>query len=75
MLPVAILVPAGLGWLMLSGQRAALFGETLGVAIAAAVTILAFAAFIATTARALSRADRIRKMSEHSNRRGDTLLL
>src|SRR6516225_3741905 len=64
MLPVAILVPAGLGWLMLSGQRAALFGETLGVAIAAAVTILAFAAFIATTARALSRADRIRKTSE-----------
>src|SRR6516164_3564752 len=64
MLPVAILVPAGLGWLMLSGQRAALFGETLGVAIAAAVTILAFAAFIATTARALSRADRVRKTSE-----------
>src|SRR5215467_12051893 len=40
MLPVAILIPAGLGWLTLSGQRAALFGETLGVAIAAAVTIL-----------------------------------
>jgi GAF domain-containing protein len=64
MLPVAILVPAGLGWLMLSGQRAALFGETLGVAMAAAVTMLVFAAFIATTARALSRADRIRKVSE-----------
>ena len=39
MLPVAILVPAGLGWLTLSGQRAALFSEALGVAIAAAVTI------------------------------------
>jgi signal transduction histidine kinase/CheY-like chemotaxis protein/HPt (histidine-containing phosphotransfer) domain-containing protein len=64
MLPVAILVPAGLGWLTLSGQRAALFSEALGVAIAAAVTIFAFTAFIAITARALSRADRVRKTSE-----------
>jgi len=64
MLPVAILVPAGLGWLTLSGQRAALFSEALGVAIAAAVTIFAFAAFIAITARSLSRADRVRKASE-----------
>ena len=64
MLPVAILVPAGLGWLTLSGQRAALFSEALGLAIAAAVTIFAFAAFIATTARSLSRADRVRKASE-----------
>ena len=64
MLPVAILVPAGLGWLTLSGQRAALFSEALGLAIAAAVTIFTFAAFIATTARSLSRADRVRKASE-----------
>jgi signal transduction histidine kinase/CheY-like chemotaxis protein/HPt (histidine-containing phosphotransfer) domain-containing protein len=64
MLPVAILVPAGLGWLTLSGQRAALFSDALGVAIAAAVTIFAFAAFIATTARSLSRTDRVRKASE-----------
>src|SRR5262249_20311414 len=56
MLPVAILVPAGLGWLTLSGQRAALFSEALGVAIAAAVTIFAFTAFIAITARSLSPA-------------------
>src|SRR6516165_7200549 len=63
MLPVAILVPAVLGWLTLSGQRAALFSEALGVAIAAAVTIFVFAAFIATTARSLSRADRVRKES------------
>src|SRR5436190_213532 len=64
MLPVAILVPAGLGWLTLSGQRAALFSEALGFAIAAAVTIFAFAVFIATTARSLSRADRVRRASE-----------
>jgi signal transduction histidine kinase/DNA-binding response OmpR family regulator len=64
MLPVAILVPAVLGWLTLSGQRAALFNEEFGFAIAAAVTIFAFAAFIATTARSLSRADRVRKASE-----------
>jgi signal transduction histidine kinase/DNA-binding response OmpR family regulator len=64
MLPVAILVPAGLGWLTLSGRRAGLFSEALGLAIAAAVTIFVFAAFIATTARSLSRADRVRKESE-----------
>jgi signal transduction histidine kinase/CheY-like chemotaxis protein/HPt (histidine-containing phosphotransfer) domain-containing protein len=64
MLPVAILVPAGLGWLTLSGLRAALFSEALGFAIAAAVTIFAFAAFIATTAGSLSRSDRVRKASE-----------
>jgi signal transduction histidine kinase/DNA-binding response OmpR family regulator len=64
MLPVAILVPAGLGWFTLSGHRAALFSEALGFAIAAAVTIFAFVAFIATTARSLSRADRVRKASE-----------
>ena len=63
MLPVAILVPAGLGWLTLSGRRAGLFSEALGLAIAAAVTIFVFAAFIATTARSLSRADRVRKES------------
>ena len=64
MLPVAILVPAGLGWLTLSGLRGALFSEALGFAIAAAVTIFAFATFIAATARSLSRADRVRKASE-----------
>jgi signal transduction histidine kinase/CheY-like chemotaxis protein/HPt (histidine-containing phosphotransfer) domain-containing protein len=64
MLPVAILVPAGLGWLRLAGQRAGLFSEALGLAVAAAVTIFAFATFIATTSRSLSRADRVRKTSE-----------
>src|SRR5436190_657019 len=44
MLPVAILVPAGLGWPQQSGQRSALFSEALGLAIAAAVTIFAFVA-------------------------------
>jgi hypothetical protein len=51
MLPVAILVPAVLGWLTLSGQRAALFSEALGLAIAAAVTIFAFAVAQARAAR------------------------
>src|SRR5215470_375315 len=64
MLPVAIFVPTSLGWLTLWGQRAALFSEALGLAIATAVTIFTFAAVIATTARSLSRADRVRKASE-----------
>jgi signal transduction histidine kinase/DNA-binding response OmpR family regulator/HPt (histidine-containing phosphotransfer) domain-containing protein len=64
MLPAAILVPAGLGWLTLWGQRAGLFSEELGLAIAESVTIFAFATFIAITSRSLTRADRIRKASE-----------
>jgi signal transduction histidine kinase/DNA-binding response OmpR family regulator len=64
MLPVAILVPAGLGWLTLAGQRAAIFSEGLGLAIAAAVTIFSFGTFIGITAHALSRADRVRKARE-----------
>ena len=64
MLPAAILIPAGLGWLTLWGQRAGLYSEELGLAIAAAVTIIAFAVFIAITARSLTRADHVRKISE-----------
>ncbi len=64
MLPAAILIPSVLGWLTLWGQRAGLFGEALGFAIVAAVTMFAFAAFIAITARSLTRADRIRNASE-----------
>src|SRR5262249_56841603 len=56
MLPVAILVPAGLGWPTLSGQRAALFSDALGFAIAAAAPIFPSAPFITPTARSRSPA-------------------
>jgi signal transduction histidine kinase len=64
LLPAAILIPAGLGWLRLWGQRIGLFGGDLGLAIAVVLTILAFATFVGITARSLNRSDRIRKTSE-----------
>ena len=64
MLPAAVVVPTILGWLTLWGERNGLFNQELGVAIAVAVTIFVFAAFLAVTSIALSRADRVRKISE-----------
>lgn len=63
-LPVAILIPAVFGWLRLWSHRKGFFGEEQGLAILVVVTIFAFAAFIAITARSLSRADRIRRVSD-----------
>jgi signal transduction histidine kinase/CheY-like chemotaxis protein/HPt (histidine-containing phosphotransfer) domain-containing protein len=64
MLPAVILIPAGLGWLRLWGQRMGLFGGDLGPAIAVVLTIFAFATFVGITARSLSRSDRIRRTSQ-----------
>ena len=64
MMPVAIIAPATLGWLTLSGQHAGLFSQDIGLAFAAAITTFAFGTFIAITASSLSKADRVRKASE-----------
>jgi signal transduction histidine kinase/DNA-binding response OmpR family regulator len=63
-LPAAILIPACLGWLSVWGHRIGSFSERQGLAIVVVFTIFAFATFIAITARSLSRADRIRAVSE-----------
>jgi signal transduction histidine kinase/DNA-binding response OmpR family regulator len=63
-LPAAVLVPAVLGWLTLWGHRAGWVGEEQGLAILVVVSIFALAAFIAITARSLSRADRVRRVSD-----------
>jgi len=64
LLPPAILVPIGLGWLRLWEQRIGLFGGDLGLAIAVVLTVVAFTTFIGITARSLNRADRIRRTSQ-----------
>ena len=64
LLPAAVLVPAALGWLTLWGQRAGLVTAELGVAVAVVVAIFTFGMFIGITARSLTRADRIRRVSE-----------
>jgi signal transduction histidine kinase/DNA-binding response OmpR family regulator len=63
-LPAAILIPAVLGWLRLWTHRTGFLSEEQGLAILVVVTIFAFAALIAVTARSLSRADRIRRVSD-----------
>ncbi len=63
-LPAAILIPAGLGWLRLWWHREQFFSEEQGLAIAVVITMFAFATFVAITARSLSRADRVRRVSE-----------
>src|SRR5262245_192113 len=63
-LPAAILIPAALGALRLWGHRAGFFDEEHDVAIVVVLTMFALAAFIALTARSLSEAERIRRISE-----------
>jgi signal transduction histidine kinase/DNA-binding response OmpR family regulator len=63
-LPAAILVPAVLGGLRVWSYRRGALSEEQGVAILAVATMFAFAALIAVTARSLSRADRIRRLSD-----------
>jgi signal transduction histidine kinase/DNA-binding response OmpR family regulator len=64
LLPPAIIIPIGLGWLRLWEQRIGLFGGDLGLAIAVVLTVVAFTTFVAITARSLNRADRIRRTSQ-----------
>ena len=63
-LPAAILIPAGLGWFSVWGQRAGFLPEDLGEAVVVVLTIFAFVTFIAITVRSLGRADRLRRTSE-----------
>src|SRR5262245_43995708 len=64
LLPAAILIPVVLGGFTFWGSRAGLFSVEAGLAIVVVVTLLAFVALIAISARSLSRVGRIRKASE-----------
>jgi hypothetical protein len=46
MLPVALSLPFGLGWLGLQGQRAGLYGTEFGLAMFATATVLIFATLV-----------------------------
>jgi signal transduction histidine kinase/DNA-binding response OmpR family regulator len=64
LLPAAIVIPAGLGWLRLVAERAGFVGTGVGLAIAVVLTILLFAILIWITSRTLNRAERARKAGE-----------
>jgi signal transduction histidine kinase/DNA-binding response OmpR family regulator len=64
LLPAAILIPAGLGWLRHVAERAGFVGTAVGLATAVVLTILLFAILIWVTARTLNGAERQRKAGE-----------
>lgn len=60
-LPAAVLIPFGLGWLRLKGEQSELYEETFGIALLVVSTITLFIAFIFLTSRSLNLADAKRK--------------
>jgi PAS domain S-box-containing protein len=64
LLPFAILTPLVLGWLLVKGQEAELYGTGFGTAIFAVVLVLIFVTVIGWTARSLSQSDENRMRVE-----------
>ncbi|HEY7141282.1 MAG TPA: response regulator [Methylomirabilota bacterium] len=64
LLPAAIVIPAGLGWLREVAERAEFIGTAVSLAVVVVLTILLFTAIIWITARRLNRAERNRKAGE-----------
>lgn len=64
LLPAALMIPLGLGWLRLQGEKSGLFGVEVGVAIMALSTTLLLAVLIWWTAVEADRADAVRRASE-----------
>jgi signal transduction histidine kinase/CheY-like chemotaxis protein len=64
LLPAAIFIPAGLGWLRHVAERADFIGTSVSLAIVVVLTILLFTILIWVTARTLNRAERKRKAGE-----------
>jgi signal transduction histidine kinase/DNA-binding response OmpR family regulator/HPt (histidine-containing phosphotransfer) domain-containing protein len=63
-LPVAVLLPAVLGWLNLWGQRTGVVSAEYGATIGVVVAMFAFAILIGITARSLALTDRVRRTSD-----------
>ncbi len=64
LLPFAIFVPLVLGWLLVKGQKAGLYGTGFGTAIFAVALVLIFVTVIGWTARSLSQSDENRMRAE-----------
>jgi signal transduction histidine kinase/DNA-binding response OmpR family regulator len=64
LLPAAIVIPAGLGWLRHLAEQTGFMGIAVGLATVVVLTILLFAILIWLTARTLNRAERRRKAGE-----------
>ncbi|HET7601305.1 MAG TPA: PAS domain S-box protein [Gemmatimonadales bacterium] len=68
LLPAAIVIPLGLGWLQLRGYEAGMYDVVSGTAVLAAATTLVIAVLIWQSAARLTRSDLARRQAEESAR-------
>jgi PAS domain S-box-containing protein len=68
LLPTAILITLGLGWLRLQGEKAGFYGTSFGVGLMVILTISWLAIFVWWTTRALNRAETELAIAEHALR-------
>ena len=71
LLPVAISLPAILGWLSLAGQRRGLYNDAEGVAMLASSSLLVFGFLVWAAARLLNRLDARRSGAENALRESE----
>ncbi len=64
LLPAAILVPIGLGWLRIQGERAGIYGGDFGVSLFVVATMVLLCAAIFWSLKVIERADRGRRSAE-----------
>ena len=69
LLPLAVLVPVLLGWLRLEGERAGLYGASVGVDLMTVSMVLCFVWLIWWTARGLDTASRLARQAEAATQR------
>jgi len=64
LLPAAVLIPGGFGWLSYFCSREGLFDVEIGLAMVVVANVFVFATLITITSRTLNRFDRTRKTDE-----------
>ncbi len=71
LLPAALIVPVGLGWLRLEGQRLGLYDTEFGLALHVLVIAATFAGFTLWAAATLNAMDHQRRVAEDAQRRAE----
>jgi PAS domain S-box-containing protein len=66
LLPATIVVPVGLGWLRLVGERAGLYGAEFGLSLNVVGNVAVCIAVVAWTVRSLHRTDRERRRAQEA---------
>lgn len=74
LLPAAMLVPVGFGWLRLQAQRAGWFGTEAGLSLFVVLNVAVFGGLVWASARQLHRTDAERRQAERAERQGQQLL-